>query len=92
MSMDKSLVMRGKLKRQRNVLTRAERVAKLIAEERWEEGRSVFALPKLRVVVTKRKAKAAAAAAAPAAATAEGAPAAQAPAPASASGKEPAKK
>jgi len=54
MSMDKSLVSKGKLKRQRSVLTRAERIERLIEEERWEEGRSAFGLPKVKTRVVKR--------------------------------------
>jgi len=54
MSMDKSLVSKGKLKRQRSVLTRAERIERLIEEERWEEEQSVFGLPKVKTRVIKR--------------------------------------
>lgn len=49
MSLDKSLKGRGRLKRSRNVLTRAERIAKLEEEGRWEEGDSPFGLPSVRV-------------------------------------------
>jgi len=49
MSIHRSLVSKTVLKRDRNVLTRAERVRKLADEEKWEEGDSVFALPKVRV-------------------------------------------
>jgi len=54
MSMDKSLISKGKLKRQRNVLTRAERIDRLVEEERWHEGESVFGLGKVRSIVHKR--------------------------------------
>ena len=54
MSMDKSLISKGKLRRQRNVLTRAERIERLTEEERWQEGDSVFGLPKVRSIVHKR--------------------------------------
>jgi len=56
MSMDKSLKSKGALARHRNVLTRAERVERLKEEERWEEKRQVFGLPKVvhRKVVTKK--------------------------------------
>ncbi len=47
MSVDRSLKIKGALKRHRNVLTRAERVEKLKDEERWSEGGSVFGLPKV---------------------------------------------
>lgn len=55
MSMHKSLVSKGHLKRQRSVLTRAERIDKLRADEVWEEGASVFGLPKVKVVKISRK-------------------------------------
>ena len=54
MSMDKSLISKGKLNRQRSVLTRSERVDQLVKDERWEEGRSAFGLPKVKTLVTKR--------------------------------------
>ena len=50
MSIDKSLRRKNQLQRARNVLTRGERIAKLRSEERWEEGRSPFGLPKVKVV------------------------------------------
>ncbi len=49
MSIHKSLVSKSALTRHRNVLTRAERLAKLIDEDKWEEGDPVFGLPKVRV-------------------------------------------
>jgi small basic protein (TIGR04137 family) len=60
MSIDKSLRRKNTLARARNVLTRGERIKVLQDEERWQEGRSPFGLPKVRVlkVVTKKKAKA----------------------------------
>jgi len=59
MSMDKSLIVKSKLERSRNVLKRDERVARLKEEEKWEEGQSVFGLPKTLVEKVKRtKAKA----------------------------------
>ena len=55
MSIHKSLVSRGRLKRHRNVLSRTERIIKLEEEERWSaEKNSVFALPKVRVTRLKR--------------------------------------
>ena len=57
MSLHKSLVSRDRLRRQRNVLTRWERILQLRQEEKWEEGRSVFYLPKVRVVHHKRARK-----------------------------------
>jgi len=47
MSVDRSLKTAGALTRHRNVLTRAERIKKLAEEERWDEGKSVFGLPKV---------------------------------------------
>jgi small basic protein (TIGR04137 family) len=49
MSLDKSLKGRGRLKRSRNVLTRAERIETLEEEGRWQEGDSPFGLPSVRV-------------------------------------------
>ena len=78
MSIDKSLVVRSKLRRHRNVLTRAERVETLKKEEVWKDERSVFGLPKIRNIKAKPKkpAKAAAAATEAEAAPAAGAEAA----------------
>ena len=48
MSIDRSLKTAGNLARHRNVLTRAERIAKLKDLESWsEESNSVFGLPKV---------------------------------------------
>jgi small basic protein (TIGR04137 family) len=47
MSVDRSLKGANLLTRHRNVLTRAERIEKLAAEERWREGDSVFGLEKV---------------------------------------------
>ncbi len=47
MSIDRSLKIRGSLSRHRNVLSRAERIEKLIEEERWEEGDPVTGLIKV---------------------------------------------
>ena len=61
MTMDKSLRVRRGLVRARSVLTRAERIARLKAADRWAEGDSPFGLPKVRVyklAVKKRKKKA----------------------------------
>ena len=58
MSIDKSLRRRNQLARARNVLTRGERIRVLQDEERWQEGRSPFGLPKVRVVkIVLKKAK-----------------------------------
>jgi small basic protein (TIGR04137 family) len=59
MSIDKSLRRKNSLARARNVLTRGERIKVLQDEERWQDGRSPFGLPKVRVlkIVTKKKVK-----------------------------------
>ncbi|GIW82994.1 MAG: hypothetical protein KatS3mg105_4801 [Gemmatales bacterium] len=58
MSIDKSLRPKNSLQRTRSVLTRAERIMKLIDEERWAEGRSPYGLPKVKVVkVSLKKSK-----------------------------------
>ncbi len=49
MSIHKSLKPKEKLKRQRNVLTRRERVKKLMEQDQFDEDEdSVFGLPKLK--------------------------------------------
>jgi small basic protein (TIGR04137 family) len=48
MSMDKSLKKGGGLTRNRNVLTRAERLAVLQDDEKWIPEKGVFNLPKTR--------------------------------------------
>ena len=60
MTLDKSLKVRAGLARQRNVLTRVERLEKLKDSDRWTEGQSVFGLAKVRVqkLVLKKKKKA----------------------------------
>jgi len=80
MSMHKSLSSSTRLKRERNVLTRWERIARLKEEEQWEEGRSVFALPKVKVAHHKRHKKAKKEAPTAEGALAEGEAAAEAPA------------
>ena len=60
MTMDKSLRARAGLIRSRSVLTRAERIERLKASDRWQEGDSPFGLPKVRVfklAVKKKKKK-----------------------------------
>ncbi len=60
MSIDPSLKVKGALARHRNVLSRAERIERLIEEERWSEGDSVLGLPKVehRKIQTGKKDKA----------------------------------
>ena len=59
MTIDKSLKIRRGLIRTRNVLTRAERIAKLAETDRWQEGDTPFGLAKVRVqkMVMKKKKK-----------------------------------
>lgn len=47
MSVDRSLKVKGALKRHRNVLSREERIKTLKSEERWQEGDKVTGLPKV---------------------------------------------
>jgi small basic protein (TIGR04137 family) len=58
-SIDKTLKSSLGLSRSRNVLSRGERIAKLMEEDRWVEGRSPVGLPKVRVqkAVAGKKAK-----------------------------------
>jgi len=62
MTIDKSLKVKAGAIKNRNVLTRAERIAKLLESERWKEGDKVLGLPKVRVLKLalkkKKKAKA----------------------------------
>ena len=59
MTIDKSLRVRAGMIRNRNVLTRAERIERLRDADRWSEGDSVFGLPKVRVqkISLKKKKK-----------------------------------
>ena len=59
MTIDKSLKVQRGLIKNRNVLTRVERLARLQETDRWAEGDSVFGLPKVRVqkVTLKKKKK-----------------------------------
>jgi small basic protein (TIGR04137 family) len=101
MSMDRSLKSASALVRHRNVLTRAERLVKLGEEERWNDTKPVFGLPKVAhrkmAVVKAEKAEAVegeavAGAAAPAAGAKGAAPAAGAKAAPAAKGAAPAAK
>jgi small basic protein (TIGR04137 family) len=47
MSIDRSLRGANMLVRHRNVLNRVERLEQLHGEEKWEDGKSVFNLPKV---------------------------------------------
>lgn len=57
MSIHKSLVLRGKLKRHRNVFSRSERVIILSKEGKLKEEDSVFGLSKIKNIMRKTKAK-----------------------------------
>ncbi len=59
MTIDKTLKVRAGMISNRNVLTRAERLAKLQEQERWTEGAPVLGLPKVRVekISLKKKKK-----------------------------------
>ena len=59
MTIDKSLKIQRGLIKNRNVLTRVERLEKLREDERWRDGDSIFGLPKVRVqkVSLKKKKK-----------------------------------
>ena len=107
MSLDRSLKSANALVRHRNVLTRAERLAKLSEQEKWNDSKSVYGLPKVahrKMAVAKTVkeeaaegaaaagAAGAAPAAAPAAAAGKGAPAAKGAAPAPAAKGAPAAK
>jgi small basic protein (TIGR04137 family) len=63
MSIHSSLRVRGGMAGSRNVWTRVERLVALKRDGRWEEGKSVLHLPKVRTrfkVKSKKEAKAAA--------------------------------
>ena len=59
MTMDKSLKVSKGLIRARSVLTRAERIERLKAADRWKEGDAPFGLDKVRVykLALKKKKK-----------------------------------
>jgi small basic protein (TIGR04137 family) len=88
MSLDRSLKSANALIRHRNVLTRAERLAKLTEQEKWNDSKSVYGLPKvahrkmavIKAVKEEVAEGAAAAGAAPAAGAAAPAAGAKAPA------------
>jgi small basic protein (TIGR04137 family) len=60
MTIDKSLRVRRGATRNRSVLTRVERIARLREADRWKEGDSPLGLPKVRVrrlAIKKKKKK-----------------------------------
>lgn len=61
MSLDRSLRPQSTLARHRNVLSRAERLDRLIEDDVWDESRSVLGLPKVgnrKIKAARKKAKA----------------------------------
>src|ERR687896_465491 len=57
MTIDRSLRVRSGSIANRNVLTRGERLQKLKEAEKWQDGNSVFGLPKVRVIKVALKKK-----------------------------------
>lgn len=59
MSVHRSLVSSSGLRRGRNVLSRAERIFKLKENDSWQEGDSIFGLPKVKgeTIIKKSKGK-----------------------------------
>ncbi len=59
MTIDKSLKIKAGGIKQRNVMTRGERLERLAATDRWQEGESVLGIPKVRVqkLAMKKKKK-----------------------------------
>ncbi len=59
MTIDKTLKIRRGLMKSRSVMTRAERVTRLLNTDRWKEGDPVLGLPKVRVpkLTLKKKKK-----------------------------------
>ena len=57
MTIDKSLKIKAGSVKARNVLTRGERLTKLIEADRWSEGDPVYGIPKVRVVKISMKKK-----------------------------------
>jgi small basic protein (TIGR04137 family) len=57
MSVDRSLKIKSGLLKQRNVWTRAERVAVLKKNQKWSEGDAVLGIPKVRTAYKQKKKK-----------------------------------
>ena len=55
MSQHSSLKIGSKDKQHRSVLTRAERIKKLKGKDKWQEGNSIFGLPKVKMLRFKVK-------------------------------------
>ena len=50
MSLDPSLKIKSRLRKIRSVLSRVERIEVMKADDRWDESKSAFGLPKTKVV------------------------------------------
>ena len=57
MTIHKSLSVASSLRRHRNVLTKSERLDKMIKQGSWKEGDSVFGLPKMSAGFKLKKGK-----------------------------------
>ena len=57
MSVDRSLKIKSGLLQQRNVWTRAERIAVLKKNQKWSEGDAVLGIPKVRTAYKQKKKK-----------------------------------
>ncbi|MBX3418512.1 MAG: small basic protein [Pirellulaceae bacterium] len=57
MTIDKSLKVKAGMSKVRNVFNRTERLAKLIEEERWQEGDPLLGSPKVRIPKVSMKKK-----------------------------------
>ena len=59
MTIDKSLKIKAGSVKSRNVLTRPERLMKLIEVDRWQDGDAIYGMPKVRVqkISLKKKKK-----------------------------------
>ncbi|TWU47241.1 hypothetical protein Poly51_50400 [Rubripirellula tenax] len=57
MTMDRSLKVQAGAIKSRNVLTRAERIARLKALDKFDEEKSIVGMPKVRVVKVSLKKK-----------------------------------
>jgi small basic protein (TIGR04137 family) len=57
MTMDQSLRLKKGLARARGVLSRDERLARLVEADRWKEGDKPVGLPKVRVIKLSMKKK-----------------------------------
>ena len=58
MTIHKSLKASDVLKRQRNVMSRWERIQTMREGDKWDDGRSVYGIPKTRIQVQRKRVKA----------------------------------